>query len=121
MALTARSWIISYDITEPRRLRQVHGFLTKHAHAVQYSVFLAVCTERQLDRLLASLEGQISPTLDDVRAYPLAEWARPVCIGETHPQDWILTGEDLPAPARGLLASEGEQGCGGPGFLIDEF
>jgi CRISPR-associated protein Cas2 len=121
MALSAvRSWIVAYDITEPRRLRQVHAFLTRHAHAVQYSVFLAVCTERQLERLLASVDGQISPRLDDVRAYPLPEWARPFCIGVAHPLEWVLAGEDLPAPARGLLSPEPERNRNGRGFLIEE-
>jgi len=121
MALNAvRSWIVAYDIAEPRRLRQVHAYLTRHAHAVQYSVFLAVCTERQLERLLESINGQISPEVDDVRAYALPEWACVHYLGYGHPIEWILAGEDLPAPARGLLSPEPERHRNGRGFLIEE-
>jgi CRISPR-associated protein Cas2 len=85
-----RCWIIAYDISEPRRLRQVHAYLVKHAHALQYSVFLAVCTTRQLERILASLAAQINQNLDDVRAYPLPENATPVCIGLTQASGLLL-------------------------------
>lgn len=99
---TVRCWIIAYDITEPRRLRQVHAYLVKHAHALQYSVFLAVCTERQLDRILAGLAGQIHHGLDDVRAYPLPEGAEPVCLGTMYASDFILL-EGLEGSAREFL------------------
>lgn len=85
-----RCWVIAYDITEPKRLRQVHAYLVKHAHALQYSVFLAVCTERQLERLLRGLEGQIHHKRDDVRAYPLPEGASPVCLGVMYTSDFVL-------------------------------
>lgn len=98
-----RCWIIAYDITEPRRLRQVHAYLVKHAYALQYSVFLAACTERQLERILAGLDGQIHQKLDDVRAYPLPEGAEPVCLGVIYASDFVLLG-GLAAGARGLLA-----------------
>lgn len=99
---TLRCWIIAYDIAEPRRLRQVHSYLVKHAHALQYSVFLAVCTERQLERILAGLAGQIHHGLDDVRAYPLPDGAEPVCLGVMHASDFVLL-EGLDDTARGLL------------------
>lgn len=98
----ARCWIIAYDITEPRRLRQVHAYLVKRAHALQYSVFLAVCTERGLERILEGLEGQIHRKLDDVRAYPLPEGAEPVCLGVMYTSDFLLLA-GLEAGARGFL------------------
>ncbi len=97
-----RSWIIAYDIAEPRRLRQVHAYLVKHAHALQYSVFLAVCTERQLERILAGLAGQIHHGLDDVRAYPLPDRAEPVCLGMMYTSDFVLF-DGLDDTARGFL------------------
>jgi CRISPR-associated protein Cas2 len=114
-----RSWIIAYDIADPQRLRQVHAFLVKHAHAVQYSVFLAVCTEKQLDRLLESISGQISPAVDDVRAYALPEWACVHFLGFAHPIQWILAGEDLPSPARALLDPDEPRDRSDDGFLIE--
>lgn len=103
----ARCWIIAYDITEPRRLRQVHAYLVKHAYALQYSVFLAVCTERHLERILSGIEGQIHHKLDDVRAYPLPEGVAPVCLGVMYTSDFaLLTG--LEEGARGFLGREWE-------------
>ncbi|MCS7042807.1 MAG: CRISPR-associated endonuclease Cas2 [Bryobacteraceae bacterium] len=99
----ARCWIIAYDIAEPRRLRQVHAYLVKHAYALQYSVFLAVCTDRQLERILAGLAGQIHHGMDDVRAYPLPEGAEPVCLGVMYSSDFVLL-EGLEESARGFLA-----------------
>lgn len=98
-----RAWIVSYDITEPRRLRQVHAYLVKHAFALQYSVFLAVCSETELDRLLAGLSSQISAKHDDVRAYPIPEAAEPVCLGLMRQSDFLLLESLNPASARHLL------------------
>ena len=40
MALnTPRGWLITYDITNPKRLVRLHRFLVKQATPVQYSVF----------------------------------------------------------------------------------
>lgn len=103
----ARCWIIAYDITEPRRLRQVHAYLVKHAYALQYSVFLAACTERRLERILAGLEGQIHHKLDDVRAYPLPEGAEPVCLGVMYTSDFVLL-EGLEEGAAAFLAPQAE-------------
>ena len=67
----ARTWLIAYDITEPRRLRRVHRFLRKHAVPVQYSVFAAYDTPARIGQLRAALADQIDPRSDDVRIYPL--------------------------------------------------
>ena len=115
----SRTWIIAYDIADPRRLRQVHAFLVKHAHAVQYSVFLAICTERKLDRLLEAIGGQISPEVDDVRAYALPKWACVHYLGFAHPLVWILAGVDLPGPARALLQHDEGEDRNDQGFLIE--
>lgn len=85
----ARAWLACYDIADPRRLRQVHGYLVKRAVAVQYSVFAGVWTERELDRVLEGLTHQISVKLDDVRVYPLPEW------GQAEVRGPIVAGEGL--------------------------
>jgi len=103
----ARCWIIAYDITAPRRLRQVHAYLVKHAYALQYSVFLAACTERQLERILAGLDGQIHQKLDDVRAYPLPEGAEPVCLGVMYTSDFVLLA-GLEEGARAFVGPRGD-------------
>lgn len=72
MALNqARTWIIAYDITEPRRLCRVHRFLRKHAVPVQYSVFATFDTPARIGQLRAELAELIDPRTDDVRIYPV--------------------------------------------------
>ncbi len=65
------TYVIAYDITDPRRLARVHRELREAAFPVQYSVFLATLDTAAIDRLLATLGRLINPSRDDVRAYPL--------------------------------------------------
>jgi len=74
MALNAPgAWLITYDITEPKRLTRLHRFLRKHGVPVQYSVFHFEGSPAQMGRLMAQIETRIDPRTDDVRAYQLPE------------------------------------------------
>lgn len=74
MALSApRAWLITYDITDPKRLSRLHRFLRKHAVPVQYSVFHFEGSAARMGRLMAQIETRIDPRSDDVRAYQLPE------------------------------------------------
>ncbi|MCP5254418.1 MAG: CRISPR-associated endonuclease Cas2 [Zoogloeaceae bacterium] len=74
MALnTPRAWLITYDITNPKRLMRLHRFLRKHAVPVQYSVFHYEGSAASMGRLIAQIEARIDPATDDVRAYQLPE------------------------------------------------
>lgn len=74
MALnTPRGWLISYDITHPKRLARLHRFLVKQATPVQYSVFHFEGRAAQMGRLMADIKTRIDPTTDDVRGYQLPE------------------------------------------------
>ncbi len=120
-----RAWIVAYDIADPRRLQQVHSFMVKHAYALQYSVFLALSTDRELDRLLAGLEQQISRKHDDVRAYPLPEGAEPVCLGQMRTSDFLLLSSLSPeCVARFVRGGSGSDGIGvqatEPAVLIED-
>ncbi len=120
-----RAWIVAYDIADPRRLQQVHAYMVKHAYALQYSVFLALSTERELDRLLAGLEQQISRKHDDVRAYPLPEDAEPVCLGQMRTSDFLLLSSLSPeCVARFVRGGSANAGMGAqakePQILIED-
>lgn len=65
------TYLICYDIANPRRLQRVHRALSKVALAVQYSVFVAPFTEAELQRVWDILAFEINPKEDDVRAYPI--------------------------------------------------
>ncbi len=47
------TYVIAYDITDPRRLARVHRELREAAFPVQYSVFLATLDTAAIDRLLS--------------------------------------------------------------------
>lgn len=100
MRQTKRTWMICYDIADPRRLQRVHRIIRRQAIAVQYSVFVAPFTDQEVDALLQLVKAEIDPTEDDVRAYPIkADGA--VAWGP----DWI--GEEMylmPFPLQGGLA-----------------
>lgn len=74
MALnTPRGWLITYDITNPKRLVRLHRFLVRQATPVQYSVFYFEGSAAQMGRLMADIETRINPGSDDVRGYQLPE------------------------------------------------
>lgn len=74
MALnTPRGWLITYDITDPKRLVRLHRFLVKQATPVQYSVFHFEGSPAQMGRLMAEIKSRIDPYSDDVRGYQLPE------------------------------------------------
>ena len=83
MALTAkRSWIIAYDISDPKRLGRVYRLMCKRGIPQQRSVFRATMTTNEARRLLRELAALIDQHGDDVRMYPLpatrksSAWAR---------------------------------------------
>jgi CRISPR-associated protein Cas2 len=66
-----KSWIIGYDITQPRRLNRVHRAMVNRATPIEYSIFLFCGTKRELDECLAAIADLIDEKTDDVRCYPL--------------------------------------------------
>lgn len=68
-----RSWIIAYDISDPKRLQKVHRAMIKHATPIEYSVFLLIGTENDRTRCLEESSALIDDHMDDLRCYPLPE------------------------------------------------
>ena len=66
-----KTWLVAYDIREPRRLRRVHRHLRKLGMAAQYSAFTVEADDSKIVDHLAALESLIDPQVDDVRAYHL--------------------------------------------------
>lgn len=96
---TAR-WIVTYDITHPKRGAAVHRFMKKQGVPVQYSVFLVEASAAEMHQLMLALEELISVHADDVRAY---RWpVKPEChnLGRSMLPDGVLI--SAPAPHRKL-------------------
>ncbi len=85
-----RSWLVAYDVTDPRRLGRVHRFLKRHAIPVQYSVFVTRCDERKLEVILGGVEERINPKEDDIRAYHIPDRCEVSMLGAQHFPDGIM-------------------------------
>lgn len=66
-----KTWLVAYDIREPRRLRRVHRYLRKLGMAAQYSAFTVEADDNEITGHLALIERLIDKRVDDVRAYHL--------------------------------------------------
>lgn len=66
-----RLYIVTYDISSPKRWRRVYAHLHKLGEHRQLSVFLVKTDARGLDRLAARLEGLIDPKTDSILIAPV--------------------------------------------------
>ena len=66
-----KTWLVAYDIREPRRLRRVHRCLRKLGLPAQYSAFTVEADDVEIADHLARLEQLIDARVDDLRAYHL--------------------------------------------------
>ena len=78
-------WLITYDISNPRRLRRFHRFLRRHALPIQYSVFLYIAPHDRARHFAATLEQRIDTREDDLRLYPLPSKPQYHTLGRAHP------------------------------------
>ena len=76
------SWLLCYDIAEPKRLSKIHRYVTKIAIPMQYSVFLMQASHTELDEILDTLKVLINEKEDDIRIYPLHKKPKKYTIGE---------------------------------------
>ena len=109
MALNApRAWLITYDITNPKRLVRLYRFLVKQATPVQYSVFHFEGSAAQMGRLLADIKTRIDPKTDDVRGYQLPQHLSVDTIGRGGlPGDTFLLSATSPT-LQALLQAAGK-------------
>ena len=67
----AATWLVAYDITDPRRLARVFRYLKKVGVPMQYSLFAVETTAAKMGVLIVDIAKLIDPKTDDVRAYRL--------------------------------------------------
>ncbi len=66
-----RYWQLSYDITDPKRLRRVAKVALQHGERVQKSLYLCPLTPEQLELMYQQLTALICP--------PDRAMLRPIC------------------------------------------
>lgn len=64
-------WVVSYDIPNDKRRRNVSKVLEGYGRRVQFSVFECELDEEKTNRLEKRLLKEIDPREDDIRFYPL--------------------------------------------------
>lgn len=71
MSGTQRSWLLGYDITDPKRLQRIYRTLLRRATPIEYSIFLFMGTELALKHCIDEIVALIDESTDDFRCYPL--------------------------------------------------
>ena len=103
-ASETKTWLVCYDIREPRRLRRVHRVLRKRGATVQYSAFSVRTDDAGVRDLLETLRGEIAEQADDVRAYHVPARCKVWAIGKQMLPDGV---EVDAATASALLLETG--------------
>lgn len=67
-----RLWFVIYDIADPVRLRRVARYCENQGQRIQYSVFAALASRRDMACMRAELEEMIDPEADDIRFYRIS-------------------------------------------------
>ena len=76
------TWLVIYDIADPRRLAKVCKKLKKSGVPLQYSVFSVETSAVGMAVLVAQLASLIHLKEDDIRAYRLPENSWRATLGE---------------------------------------
>jgi len=69
----AQTFLLAYDIADPRRLVRVHRACKQWGVPIQYSVFIVPLTPAGIGKLVAELRSLIDERADDIRVYPLPD------------------------------------------------
>ena len=86
----AKSFLICYDICDPKRLRRVHKAVRDVGIPVQFSVFLADLKQVELDALIETLSRFIEASEDKVNFYHLTTSKAEICLGLSPLSDEVL-------------------------------
>ncbi len=86
-------WLVTYDITDPRRLSRLYRFLKKQGVPVQYSVFFVEASAVKMADLMVQIGKMIHKDADDVRAYCLPENLWQATLGKSILPEGILPGD----------------------------
>lgn len=88
-----RTWLIAYDIANPRRLGRVHRYIKTVAMPVQRSVYVAIETAQGIRKIYDKLAKLIHPKEDDVRIYQIPLRTRIVHYGQSPLPEGVLLAE----------------------------
>lgn len=61
-----RTYLVCYDVSEPKRLQRVHAKMLGYGEPAQYSVFLCELSRKELAMMRADLDEQIDSSADRI-------------------------------------------------------
>ena len=84
-----KTWLVVYDIADPRRLQRVAKWMLKYGVRAQKSVFECQLNETHSTEMLAGAERRIDPDVDQIRMYaiPFSVLENQTVYGVARP-DW---------------------------------
>lgn len=95
-AARSKTWLLAYDIRDPKRLLRLHRHISKIALPVQYSVFSLEATDAAMRDHLADISELINPRVDDVRAWHIPAHCKVWVYGHQATLDGVhLAGTDV--------------------------
>ncbi|WP_457676814.1 CRISPR-associated endonuclease Cas2 [Thiolapillus sp.] len=88
-------FLISYDISDTRRLRKIHKVVSSHAIRVQYSLYLFHGNRHEMQTLVEQIQRISDHQEDDIRTYRIPPGCRPEIMGKSFlSRDILLIGEE---------------------------
>lgn len=78
-----RLFIISYDVSNSKRLNRIYKTMCKFATPLQYSVFVLNGTSKQCETCLQVISNLINPKEDDLRCYPIPRYGLKERLGSS--------------------------------------
>lgn len=75
-------YLVSYDITDEKRLVRLCSYMKERGIHLQYSVFYCVLDWEDLKMLKQEIREMINEKEDDVRIYPLTEDSLVASLGK---------------------------------------
>jgi CRISPR-associated protein Cas2 len=84
----SKNWhVVCYDITEPKRWRQVYKLLHGYGRPLQYSIFRCRLTARQAEKLRWELEQRLTGE-DRLLIIPLCDGCERRTAAHNRPESW---------------------------------
>lgn len=99
-----QAWLIAYDIADPGRLAQVHKCVSAAAFPVQFSLYVGLGSQNQMNALCRRIEKLIDPVVDDVRIYRIPDSPDYFVCGEPRLECGIVLPDSIAPGARQLIA-----------------
>lgn len=92
-----KTWLLAYDIANPRRLQRAYAQAKRHGTRLQYSGYAVSLTDAQLAQLIDKLRTIIDERHDDIRIYHVPSRCRVWTLGRQAMPEGVEVDAELAA------------------------